>query len=92
MKGDITDIERATQLHENAVSLTGDYVNMNKPRLLSNLGVALQTRFDRLRNLIDLENAILSKQKAVDLTPDGHPDKFPALGICLERVSTGLEI
>ena len=47
----------------------------DKPLCLSNLGIALQTRFNRLGNLADIENAILSHQKAVDLTPDGHPNK-----------------
>jgi len=39
------------------------------------LGSLLGTRFDQLGNPIDIENSILNSQKAVDLTPDGRPDK-----------------
>ncbi|KAI0032992.1 CHAT domain-containing protein [Vararia minispora EC-137] len=42
---------------------------------LNNLGVALKVRFDRLGQLNDLEQAISLGQRAVDLTPDSHPDK-----------------
>ncbi|KIM20627.1 hypothetical protein M408DRAFT_81702 [Serendipita vermifera MAFF 305830] len=47
----------------------------NKPTLLINLGSAIETRFDRLGDVKDLEKAISLKQAAVDFTPDGHPDK-----------------
>jgi len=59
---------------QNAVDLTPDG-HPNKPCYLSNLGNALQTRFERVGNLTDIENAILSNQNAVDLTPDSHPNK-----------------
>jgi tetratricopeptide (TPR) repeat protein len=42
---------------------------------LSNIGMAQQTRFERLGDLSDLKNAILNKAKAVQLTNDGHPQK-----------------
>jgi len=86
VKGDIIDIERAIELHGNAVGLM-DNANLNKPVLLSNLGLALKTRFLRLGNLEDLENAILNKQKAVDLTPDGHPDR----PTCLSNLGNALQ-
>jgi CHAT domain-containing protein len=41
----------------------------------SNLGITQQTRFNRLGDLSDLENAISNNAKAVDLTDDGHPIK-----------------
>ncbi|THU77298.1 hypothetical protein K435DRAFT_702716 [Dendrothele bispora CBS 962.96] len=48
----------------------------DKPALLNNLGNAFFRRFERLGELIDIENAISFKQQAaVDLTPDGHADK-----------------
>ena len=56
------------------------------PRFLSNLGIAPQRRFIRLENLTDIENAIYTNQKVVDLTPDGHPhrpDYFSNLGNAL---------
>jgi hypothetical protein len=34
----------------------------------------LETRFYRLGELNDIEQSILSKRRAIDLTPDGHPD------------------
>jgi tetratricopeptide (TPR) repeat protein len=47
----------------------------NKPALLNNLGNSFVTRFERLGELSDLEEAILRQRDAVDLTPHGHPDK-----------------
>jgi len=70
----LTDIENAILSNQKAVDLTPDD-HPSKPGRLSDLGISLQTRFNRLGNLKDIENAISSKQKAVDLTPDGHPDK-----------------
>jgi len=40
---------------------------------LNNLGISQETRFEHLGELVDLENAIFNKQKAVELTDDGHP-------------------
>ena len=47
----------------------------DKPALLDNLGMSQETRFGRLGELADLENAIFNQQKAVKLTDDGHPNK-----------------
>jgi len=85
-KGDIVDIERAIELHENALGLTDDG-DPDKPARFSYLGVALQNRFNRLGSLVDIKNAILINQKAVDLTLDGDPDKparFSNLGSALQ--------
>jgi len=46
-----------------------------KPGYLSNLGDCQHTRFQRLGDLSDLENAISNYEKAVQLTDDGHPSK-----------------
>jgi hypothetical protein len=43
---------------------------------VNNLGNSLLTRFERLGELSDLEEAILRHRDTVDLTPDGHPDKL----------------
>ncbi|KAI0027696.1 hypothetical protein K488DRAFT_60659, partial [Vararia minispora EC-137] len=59
---------------QNSVDLTPNG-HPEKPAYLNNLGIALQTRFDRLGSLDDLESGIVVNRKAVDLTPDGHPDK-----------------
>jgi len=43
------------------------------PSRLSNLGNGQETRFNRIGELADLENAISNKQQAVELTDDSHP-------------------
>jgi tetratricopeptide (TPR) repeat protein len=51
------------------------------------VGLSLGIRFQRLRNLEDLDNAIVSQQEAVDLTPQSHPQKprrLSSLGNSLE--------
>ena len=53
---------------------------------LNSLGVSLMTRFERLGQLTDLEDAISSQRDAVDLTPPGHrrkPIYLNNLGISL---------
>jgi len=42
---------------------------------LFNLGISQQGRFERLGNMADLEDSIVSLKKAVALTDDGHPNK-----------------
>ncbi|KAI9573138.1 CHAT domain-containing protein [Boletus coccyginus] len=42
---------------------------------LSNLGTSLLTRFERLGQLSDLEDAISAHRDAVELPPQGHPHK-----------------
>ena len=66
-ENDITDIERAIKLYENALGLMDDD-NADKPMLHSNFGNALEARFNHLGHLEDIDNAILSKQKAVNFT------------------------
>ena len=39
------------------------------------LGRSLLTRFKRLGDLGDMNKSVLMKEHAVQLTPDGHPDK-----------------
>jgi tetratricopeptide (TPR) repeat protein len=50
-------------------------VTLTSPVCLNNLGNAFLTRFERLGELSDLEDAISRFRDAVDLTPHGHPDK-----------------
>ena len=53
---------------------------------LSNLGTALQTRFERTGDLADLDEAITSGGQAVAATPADHPDRagyLSNLGIAL---------
>ncbi|KAF8549931.1 hypothetical protein OG21DRAFT_1552455, partial [Imleria badia] len=42
---------------------------------LINLGIAFLTRFERIRELSDLEHAISRQRDAVGLTPHAHPDR-----------------
>ncbi|KAI0027844.1 CHAT domain-containing protein, partial [Vararia minispora EC-137] len=54
---------------------------------LINLGIALRTRFERLGNVNDLQDAVRVLRQAVNLTPDGHiykPGRFSTLGNALE--------
>ena len=46
--------------------------------ILSNLGTALRTRFERTGDQSDLDAAITHLSEAVEVTPDGHADR-PAL-------------
>ncbi|KAF8443848.1 CHAT domain-containing protein [Boletus edulis BED1] len=48
---------------------------LSTPVHLNNLGNSFITRFLRLGELRDLEDAISTHRDAVHLTPDGHPDK-----------------
>jgi len=54
----------------------------------SSLGTALGKRYDWLRNEKDLEESIVENEKAVNLTPEGHPDRpmyLNDLGLSLQR-------
>jgi tetratricopeptide (TPR) repeat protein len=44
------------------------------PEYLNNLGTVFRTRFDRLDRLEDIDLAVSATQKAIDLTPRGHPE------------------
>ena len=90
-EGDVEDIDRAIQLHQNALSpMKKGYPY--RPLLLSNLGNELVQRFNRLGKLTNIENAILSQQKAV-----AHARRqtnifiFLTLVLHLKHVLTGLE-
>ena len=43
--------------------------------MLSNLGLALQARFERTGDLADLDAAITARPAGGDATPAGHPDR-----------------
>ncbi|KAE9390268.1 TPR-like protein [Gymnopus androsaceus JB14] len=72
--GDISQIENAVQLWEQACELVPEG-HADKPGLLSNLGAAYISRFNCLGELSDIESAIFALKQAVELTPDGHDDK-----------------
>jgi len=44
------------------------------PTLLNNLGNSLQSRFVRMGDLLDISEAISVQKRAVQLTPNGHPN------------------
>ncbi|KAI9782858.1 MAG: hypothetical protein M1816_001678 [Peltula sp. TS41687] len=57
-------------------------------RWLNNLGNRLASRYERTRNMDDLEQAIEKIQQAVEKTPEAHPDLakwLGNLGNCLAR-------
>jgi hypothetical protein len=49
------------------------------PCSLNNLANALQTRFEQLGRMDDLEDAITSYRKALTLRPPGHPARSSSL-------------
>ena len=49
--------------------------HVNRSGLLLGLGVALQTRFTRMGELADLDEAIRAGREGVASTPDGHPNR-----------------
>jgi tetratricopeptide (TPR) repeat protein len=51
----------------------------SRAAMLTNLGAALQNRFERTGAQADLEAAIEAGQAAVDATPAGHPDRAAML-------------
>ncbi|KAF5340523.1 hypothetical protein D9758_015816 [Tetrapyrgos nigripes] len=65
-------------LGQQAVDITPDG-HASKASRLNNLGIAFQSRFERLGELGDIENAIQFQQQAVDITPDGHASKASRL-------------
>ncbi|KAI0033464.1 hypothetical protein K488DRAFT_47668 [Vararia minispora EC-137] len=46
-----------------------------KATSLSNMGAAFQIRFDRTRDLGDIQEAIEAMHRSIELTGDKHPDK-----------------
>jgi hypothetical protein len=55
---------------------------------LSNLGNALQARFERLGELASLDEAVVHLRRAVQACPAGHPD----LGMYLSNLGNALQI
>jgi len=52
------------------------------PMRLNNLGMSFQSRFEHTGDVSDLTEAISTKQRAVQLTPGGHPN----MPICLSNL------
>jgi hypothetical protein len=76
--GDLSILKNALLHMTFAVELT-DERHPEKPRRLSNLGVAQGTRFKYLGDQSDLDNAISNMEQAVQLTGDGDPSKPASL-------------
>ncbi|KAG2337380.1 hypothetical protein BDR05DRAFT_993055 [Suillus weaverae] len=57
-------------------------------QLLGNLGVSLQTRFERRGNIEDLDQAIAFQREVLALHPVGHTDRFMSLNILASQLST----
>ncbi|KAJ7937990.1 CHAT domain-containing protein [Mycena leptocephala] len=70
---------------EAAVALTPDG-HSNKPSYYSHLGNSLLRRFERLGDLADLNQSVLSCKTAAKLTLDGHPAK----PICYNNLGNSL--
>ena len=68
------DLDRAIMTNEQAVESTPDD-HPNRAGCLNNLGIALQSRFERTGSMDDLDRAIVTNEQAVESTPDDHPDR-----------------
>jgi len=85
--GRVSDLEEAIGRQSQAVKGTAG----SDPDLagrLNNLGVILQSRFERTGRMEDLEESIRQAQQAVDITPQDHPNlagRLNNLGIKLQR-------
>lgn len=66
------ELDQAIQTNESAVETTLDD-HTNHVMDLSNLGIALQNRFERIGSMEDIIRAIMMDEQAVELTPVGHP-------------------
>ena len=73
LTGELPDIDEAIAWGRTAVADAGE--GTARPAALNNLGVALHTRFEQLKDRADLDAAIESLQAAVDATPAGSPDE-----------------
>jgi len=72
--GDRTALNDAIDLLRQAVEATPTD-HPDRAGRLSNLGGALQTRYQRTGQAADLDEAITTGQAAVDTTPTDHPDR-----------------
>ena len=68
------DLDRAITMNEQAVASTPDD-HPDRAGRLNNLGIALQSRFERTGSMDDLDRAITTNEQAVASTPDDHPDR-----------------
>jgi hypothetical protein len=62
-----------------------------KAKILFDVGISFSFRFRRLGNRSDLEKAILTQGKAVELTSDGHPSKPERLSHLVHLQQTRFE-
>ncbi|KAE9391521.1 hypothetical protein BT96DRAFT_1024045 [Gymnopus androsaceus JB14] len=69
----LNEIEKAIASNQQAVNVTSRG-HADRPRLLNNLADALQSRFNHLRSMDDLNSAIAIKWEAVDTIPNDQVD------------------
>jgi CHAT domain len=84
---DQTLLSATIQLLERILSVT-PASDPDRAAMLSNLGAALRTRFERGGVLADLDRAIELGEQAVAATPVGHPNRaryLSNLGVALQR-------
>ncbi|KAE9402416.1 TPR-like protein [Gymnopus androsaceus JB14] len=72
--GYTSQIDTVVQLWEQVVELTPEG-HTDKCARLNKLGNAYELRFGHLRELCDIESAIVAKKQALELIPDGHADR-----------------
>ncbi|KIJ38231.1 hypothetical protein M422DRAFT_231344 [Sphaerobolus stellatus SS14] len=69
--GDLSDLEKAIAVQQEAVDLTDDD-HPEKAGYLSHLGLSFQRRFGQLGDLSDIDQAIVVLQQAVNLDSDAY--------------------
>ncbi len=75
---DLAVVSAATQMWQRILLYTpADHPD--RAGRLSNLGVALQTRFERTGDPADLDAAIATVKEAIQAAPAGHPDRAAML-------------
>jgi tetratricopeptide (TPR) repeat protein len=84
VSGNRVDLDAAITLHERAISISP---RDNRPAQLNVLGSSYLARYDRYRDIRDIDQAVFRHQEAVDLTTDAHQriGRLVNLGIALKN-------
>jgi tetratricopeptide (TPR) repeat protein len=73
--GDPAVLERAISMLDTGVKIATATGSDQLPRLLNNLGVATLHRYERTRDLADLDETVEALEAAVAATPEDSPDR-----------------
>ncbi|VDB96097.1 unnamed protein product [Peniophora sp. CBMAI 1063] len=74
-QGHARDLDDAITAIRDALRLLGDDEHPEKATYLSTLGKVFQSRFERMKDPLDIEHAVSLQRRALELTSDTHPDR-----------------